>query len=238
MVHTHHQDFAVEIHEDPKEIRGLLKLVKSKIITARGKGVAWQNVLDALRPRTSRFWKNLTPESKRYFLQRLKPYWEVHRHRMPPVSATAIEALRDSGQLQLLAGNIESVASNDGKVYLQYTSSTTGNTQRLTLDHIINCTGPHGDYNRCNNVVFKKMLAIGWMVQDDLKLGIKTGVRGEIMKQNGVVLQNAFAVGPVRKATEWESTAIREIRTHAENVAFHIVSKTEQNHEVVVELGL
>ena len=82
------------------------------------------------------------------------------------------------------------------------------------------------------------MLNKGWMKQDDLKIGIVTGVRGEIIQNNGVVLQNAFSIGPLRKATEWESTAIREIRMQAEETAAYISSRIELNHEVMVEIGI
>ena len=76
------------------------------------------------------------------------------------------------------------------------------------------------------------------MQQDGLKLGIRTGARGEIIKNNGVVLHNAFAIGPLRKAMEWETTAIREIRTQAENVALHIAGKAERTNEMTLESGL
>jgi uncharacterized NAD(P)/FAD-binding protein YdhS len=61
------------------------------------------------------------------------------------------------------------------------------------------------------------------MKPDELKLGIETGYNGEIITVQGNPLPNAFAIGPLRKALEWESTAIREIKMQAEQLALDIV---------------
>ena len=171
-------------------------------------------------------------------MKRLKNYWEIHRHRMPTASANAIKQMQASGQLVLLAGNIVGAELKSDKVAFKYYTKKVSKTESLSVDFVINCTGPSSDYYKCDNVLIKNLLDKGWMNQDELKLGIRTGARGEVIKENGVVLQNAFAVGPLRKAMEWESTAMREIRTQAENVALHIAGKTERNNEMIVEIGL
>lgn len=236
--HADTQDFVFDLQDEPQTIRDLLKEVKKRIKVAADKGIAWQNVLDAMRPRTARLWKNLDTKSKKYFLNRVKVYWEIHRHRMPAASANAIKELRASGQLNFVSGNITAVQKNGDNINLTYTPKGELGKKVIEANVVINCTGPLSDYYKCENTLIKNLLNKGWMQQDELKIGIKTGVRGEIITANGVVLNNAFCVGPLRKAMEWESTAVREIRTHAENVAFHIAGKAEKNYEMEVEIGL
>ncbi len=236
--HTNTQDFVFDLYEELKDIRQLFLEVKKRFVTAEAKGVAWQNVLDAMRPRVPRLWKGLDADSKKYFLSRFKTFWEIHRHRMPEASSKAIIEMEQSGQFVLLAGNIVQAVKREDRIEFSYKPRQTAEVKTLPVDYIINCTGPLSDYYKCGNGLIINLLNKGWMQQDDLKIGIKTGVRGEVIQQNGVVLQNAFCVGPLRKAMEWESTAVREIRTHAENVAFHIAGKTEHNYEMEVEIGL
>lgn len=236
--HTASQDFVFDLYDEPKDIHQLLPEVKKRFTAAAARGIEWQNVLDAMRPRTARLWKGLDAVSKKYFLSRFKTFWEIHRHRMPVASADALKQMEQQGQFVLLAGNIVSAVKQQQKIAFTYTPRHASENKTIAVDYVINCTGPLGDYYKCENNLVKNLLNKGWMQQDDLKLGIKTGVRGEIIQQNGVVLQNAFCVGPMRKAMEWESTAVREIRTHAENLAFHIAGKTEQNYEMEVEIGL
>lgn len=238
MQHTTMLDTLVTVPDDIKDIRQLAAVVRSKITEAAGKNIDWQNVLDALRPRTSRLWRNLDTVSKRYFLKRLKPYWEIHRHRMPLASANALNDMMATGQLKLISGNVVSAALQNGRILFRYYDRKNATTHNLPVDFILNCTGPSGDYYKCDNMLMINLLNKGWMQQDELKLGIKTGTRGEIIKDNGVVLHNAYAIGPMRKAMEWESTAVREIRTHAEQVAFLITEQTERRQELMVEIGL
>ncbi len=236
--HTAIQTFTVDIAEEPKDVYELLRLIKTKIADAGNQNVEWQNVLDAIRPHTPRLWKSLNTDSKKYFLKRLKTYWEIHRHRMPTASANAIKQMQANGQLVLLMGNIIGTEFKDDKVVFKYFTKKLSKPESLSVDFVINCTGPSGDYYKCDNVLIKNLLDKGWMNQDELKLGVRTGSRGEIIKENGVVLQNAFAVGPLRKAMEWESTAMREIRTQAENIALLIAGKAERNNEMMLEIGL
>ncbi len=236
--HVPAQDFIFELHTEPKNTSELFRAIRSRIIKAAEQGIAWQNVLDAMRPRTARLWRGLDADSKKYFLKRFKTYWEIHRHRMPAASAKAIEELRSKGQLVVLAGSITDVQNKDGRLEIGYLPRKDSAAVTFHADYIINCTGPLSDYYKCENKLIKNLLNKGWMQQDELKLGIKTGIKGEVIKQNGVVLTNAFCIGPLRKALEWESTAVREIRTHAENVAFNIAGQTERNYELEVEIGL
>ena len=110
--------------------------------------------------------------------------------------------------------------------------------QTLIVDKIVNCTGPSTDYHTTENTLFKQLLNKGWMKQDVLKLGVETGYRGEIIQQNGVILRNAFAIGPVRRAAEWETTAMREIRTQAENIATILSQPAEKGYEMILNVGL
>lgn len=236
--HTTMHDTLLTLPDDIKDIHQLAGVLRTKINEAGTKNIAWQNVLDALRPRTSRLWRNLDVVSKRYFLKRLKPYWEIHRHRMPLASANALKEMETAGQFQLISGNVVSAALQNGRILFRYYDRKAATTNNLTVDFILNCTGPSGDYYKCDNLLMINLLNKGWLQQDELKLGIKTGNRGEIIKDNGVVLHNAYAIGPMRKATEWESTAVREIRTHAEQVAFLIAEQTERRQELMVEIGL
>lgn len=236
--HAPVQHFVFDINHEAKEARHALDLLRQNTAVASKQDISWQNVMDALRPYTAVIWKRMSLDSKKYFLQRLRTYWEIHRHRMPLASANCIQELRDSGQLKLVAGNIQSVECKGDTMVVHYVPKGDKIDSTLAVHHIINCTGPLNDYHQTSNTLIKNLLNKGWMKQDALKLGIETGARGEIIKSNGVVLNHAFAIGPLRKAAEWESTAIREIRTQAENVALAIVLPSLKNYEMAVESGL
>jgi fatty acid desaturase len=59
---------------------------------------------DGLRPHLPALWNRLPPEEKSRFLRHVRPYWDVHRHRMAPEIARRIADLQQSGHLSILAG--------------------------------------------------------------------------------------------------------------------------------------
>ena len=74
-------------------------------------GGSWYGRIDGLRPHTQDIWQLLTLKEKRRFLRLLRPYWDLHRHRIAPEVNTAVEALRRSGQLEVIGGRIVSASS-------------------------------------------------------------------------------------------------------------------------------
>ena len=59
---------------------------------ARQTGSDWRQVIDALRPRTTRLWRSLGWEDQRRFLREDLRQWDILRHRMPPTIADEIHA--------------------------------------------------------------------------------------------------------------------------------------------------
>lgn len=236
--HDDIQLYTFEVSNEPTQTEEVLSLLKQNIDKASMLKVSWQNVMDAMRPYTSRFWKGLNLTQKKLFLKKLRTYWEIHRHRMPKASAKALEQLKQSGQLEVLAGSYVSVSKNGSTINFTYQNKSNKLNQSVTVHRILNCTGPSTDYYKTGNILFKNLLAKEWMKQDALKLGIETGFRGEVIKSTGVILQNTFTIGPIRRAMEWETTAIREIRTQAENVAITVAFPSERSYDMATETGL
>lgn len=52
----------------------------------------WRAVVDSLRPYTHRLWQGLPLEERRRFLRHVRPYWDIHRHRIAPAVAARLAA--------------------------------------------------------------------------------------------------------------------------------------------------
>jgi uncharacterized NAD(P)/FAD-binding protein YdhS len=72
--------------------------------------------MDGLRPHGQRLWKQAGENERRRFLRHLRPWWDVHRHRMAAEVAEAIERLQAEGRLTLAAGRLLEVRSEAGEV--------------------------------------------------------------------------------------------------------------------------
>ena len=61
-------------------------------------------MLDALRPNLRRLWRRLPYAQRRRFLRHLRPYWDIHRHRMAPEVASLLDKLQLEGRLTFQRG--------------------------------------------------------------------------------------------------------------------------------------
>ena len=209
----------------PTQVRSLLHLLRQEVRTATAQGNNWRSILDSLRPITSQLWQQLPPAEQKRFLRHLRPYWEYHRHRTAPEIAAAIEQWRESGQLEIHAGRIESYAEDSTQV--KVTLGLRGKPTRITLpvQLVINCTGSEGNCRKLQQPLILNLLKTGLIQPDALGLGLKVASTGEIINDQGQPENWLYTLGAPCKGLLWETTAVPELRQQAETLA-EILIKT------------
>ena len=80
---------------------------------------------------------------------------------------------------------------------------------------VINCTGPLPSNSVESNPVIGSLLVSGVLRPDELSLGIETTPNGNAIAADGREVADLFLVGTLRKSTDWESTAVPELRNQA-----------------------
>ncbi len=161
----------------------------------------------------------MTPAERRRFLSRLRPFWEVHRHRMARKVGERFYEMLDRGEVRVLAGRVESAHADGDGVALTIRERRTGNSTAARAAWVINCTGPSPSNRAESNPVIGSLLVSGWVRPDDLALGIDTAPAGNAVADDGQIVPDLFVVGTLRKPAYWESTAVSELRQQAASVA-------------------
>jgi uncharacterized NAD(P)/FAD-binding protein YdhS len=75
-----------------------------------------------------------------------------------------------------------------------------------------------------SNPVIGSLLMSGALQPDALSLGIETTRNGNPVSANGEEHADLFLVGTLRKSTDWESTAVPELRQQAATVAASVIT--------------
>jgi uncharacterized NAD(P)/FAD-binding protein YdhS len=160
---------------------------------------------------------------KKYFLRRIRPYWEIARHRIPAKSALLLNEMMNTGQLELKKGYIVEAKSTDSGIEIVYRSED--NAIRQVFHKVINCTGPESNYRKVRFPIISDLIGRGKVQTDSLGLGIKCTPEGRIINQQDNVEEGIWCIGPMRKAMLWETTALRELREQASELASLIMEK-------------
>jgi len=197
----------------------LLDSVRTIVREVQIPGGNWRGVIDNVRPRTNALWKALSLAEQRRFVRHALPYWNVHRHRIPPESAKDIAELMASGELRMLAGRTGEIEVNE--CGLRVPIKLRGSSDVLALDagRVINCSGPQHDSRKLANPLIQSLLVQGLMVPYPLNVGVQVAENGAFVGADGAPSTRLFSIGPARFGTLIETTAIPEIRVQARELA-------------------
>ncbi len=177
--------------------------------TVRAAGDDWRLAIDSLRATTPDLWQALGPWRREQFARHLRRLWDVHRHRMAPSIADAIEGWRSEGRLEVVAAPVEWLDASDGRVVLK-----SADDRSWIADRVVVATGPGDSVTTCpllGPLVEEGTLAsgpLGWGVDVEPATLRPRDHRGNPWPQLHVV-------GPPTRGTLFEATAMPEIRQQA-----------------------
>jgi len=180
------------------------------------RGWDWRQVVDGMRPHTTEIWRGWTLTQRASFLRHARNLWDVHRHRMAPEVAAEIENLQRDGSLRIHRGRIVSLS---GDIDVNWRPFGADREQTIRVARVINCTGPATDYERIELPLAMQMRRAGWVVPDPLRLGVETDADGMLIGADGKPVPGLYTMGPLRRPSLWESTAIPDIRNQAAALA-------------------
>ncbi|MBM7516664.1 FAD/NAD(P)-binding protein [Nocardioides nitrophenolicus] len=219
-----HTAWVTKVPDDAVTADDIAAAVADECRAAGERGVGWRAVVDGLRPLTQELWRRLSVAERRRFLEVHARDWEVRRHRMAPEVALRLQSYRYDGRLAVQAGSLHAVEDLGERCRV----TTAPGQAPIEVDAVVNCTGPLADVRRSTDPLLKALVARGTVAPDPLALGIDSTPDGGVVSADGRVVDGLFVVGPPRKGTLWESTAIPEIRGQAAQVAAAVLERTSR----------
>jgi uncharacterized NAD(P)/FAD-binding protein YdhS len=211
----------------PDTVRALLQALRRDAAQAEATGVGWRSAFDALRPYHHKIWRSLSLNEKRRFMRHLRPYWDIHRHRMAPQVAWRVDELLDNERLSIRAGRLDGASlTADG---LTATVRPRGGAPAWSVEAtaLINCSGPSSDYYRARDPIVQAVLEQGLARPDPLNLGLDVTPEGALIGMDGLPSRHLFAFGPLSKAPFYEMTAVPELRSQCADAARRFVAAAE-----------
>ena len=190
-----------------------------RAVRMRAREVGWRVAVDELRPHTQHIWRRHDGDAKRRFLRHLRPYWDVHRHRLASPVAARIAALEQEGRLTFAAGKLTAARVEDGRAQLHVRPRGRQAEIVLCADRIVNCTGPESDLARAGSPLVDDLLAQGLVRSDAHRLGFDVEPSGRVRGADGTVRSGLFAIGAITKGEAWEIVAVPDIRRQVWDLA-------------------
>lgn len=178
-----------------------------------------------------RLWRGMDLVNRRRFLRHVRPFWEVHRHRVATAVSRLIDNLQQSGRLTLVAGRILNCAEEGDHAEIEYRDQGNGRIGTLRVSRIVNCTGHESDARKIDSPIVRSLLKNRSARVDSCLQGLDVTEEGAVVDATGRPSTYLFALGSVRKGLLWESTAVPEIRIQALQLAKSLASQLARSQE-------
>lgn len=200
-------------------LRLQLRSFRRSLAEHQAQGGDWRDMVGALRSGTPALWQAWSEIERARFLRHLRPYWDTARHRCAPAAHAAFDSLRRSGTLSLHAARV--VDARPGADGIEVVMRRRGARECFSerVQHVVNCTGPSSDLQRCRSSLVDGLLSRGLIVPDAPRLGIQVAADGALIDAEGRPSRLLSYIGPLLKARDWEATAVPELRVHAQHLA-------------------
>lgn len=201
----------------------LLRAVRRECQKALAQGIDWQAPLDTVRVHIGRLWSQASEREKRQFVRHVRPWWESHHHRSPPLSAELLARLHEEGRLRIHAASFLGLEPTvNGEVTLRLRRRGEQHISHFSGAALINSSGIEYDWRRVARPLPRQLLARGLIKPGPLALGIAADASGAVLDEHGVVSERLFAMGPPLRGMWWESTAVTDVALQAKALALKL----------------
>ncbi|WP_432754240.1 FAD/NAD(P)-binding protein [Pseudomonas sp. WMBT8] len=212
-------DFLAEDHRLRSPLQ-LLRAVRRQCHSAQAQGIDWQAPLDTVRAHIGRLWSQASERQKRQFVRHVRPWWESHHHRSPPLSAALVARLHEQGRLRIHAASFLGLEPTvNGVVTLRLRRRGEQHITHVSGAALINSSGIEYDWRRVARPLPRQLLARGLIKPGPLALGIAADASGAVLDAQGVASERLFAMGPPLRGIWWESTAVTDVAIQAKALA-------------------
>lgn len=173
-------------------------------------GFEWQESINKIRPHVSYIWASLSAVEQQRLTKAL-PWWNIHRHRIPPCAYANLQQLREQHRLTITHCRVRAVEKVSNGFQLR-------SGQPIAVDKVINinadkvvlCSGYAPGFNRVKNLG-ETLLA----PEDHLRRAlVKSDTTFRISATH-----NIFALGPALSGLLFETTALHETRQQANTIS-------------------
>lgn len=189
--------------------------VASALVAAlrrRANAIGWRNAVDELRPFTQFMWGNASEAERSRFLRHLRPWWDVHRHRLASEVAAKIDALIANGRLTILSGKTLAARATEAGIAVDWRPRGADAAETISVQRVINCTGPLGDLGRTADPLLRDLTARGLIRADAHRIGIDVDNQARTIAADGRPNDWLYALGPMTRGAFWEIVAVPDIR--------------------------
>ena len=209
-------------------LRQQLRHIREDVALAARFQHPWQRVLDTVRQQGQVFWQQLSQADRQRFLRHVRRYWDIHRYRIAPQVAGALDAMQAQGTLRIAAARLSGACPQGHRLGLQLLPRSGEPGTHLT-DYLILTTGPAHGKLIASQPFLHALARQGLIREDPLGLGLDTDPLSRARTREGVSQPGLLVAGPAARGQFGELMGLPQVADHAALLA-HQAGETLRQH--------
>ena len=175
-------------------VLAVLRALRRRCREVETAGGTWHDPFDDLRDSVWQIWPSFSIEDKRRFMRHLRPWYDIHRFRMPPQTEQIVAEAEADGLVSFRAAHAVSATADE--MYLTVGLRDRGQDDVRTENYgaVINCTGtiagpgddPMSRAIESSGLMRAHPSGIGWDVDKDCRA----------IRRDGKTNRRLFVIGP------------------------------------------
>jgi len=185
----------VRRHGAPRSIVELARIVREDARARIARGEPWHGAIDDVRDAAGELWHGLTVSDRRRFLRHLKPYYDVHRFRIPPQTRDIVREAEERGQLRFESGRIIGAEAVAETVAVTIRRRGEAHARVHSYDAIVSCAGLSDVVEHSSNSLVRSCLQQRLARPSDLGRGLDSDERGRVIDASGTPDPAVYVIG-------------------------------------------
>ncbi|MEQ1754468.1 MAG: FAD/NAD(P)-binding protein [Micropepsaceae bacterium] len=186
------------VSNDPAEPSALrwMQGLREHVRALEAEGQSWHAAFDAFAVTVSRCWPLLPLGEQLRFLRRLRPWYDAHRFRSPPMTDAVVHEAEKRGQVAYRSATPRSVSTNTNGTLQVTLASKQGSVGTETFDAIVNCSGLEAGATVEGNPLLRSLARRGVLVQHPTGLGFVVDKDCRAVSADGLSSPRIRVIGP------------------------------------------
>jgi uncharacterized NAD(P)/FAD-binding protein YdhS len=182
-------------------------------------GGDWRSVVDGLRPYNQSLWQSWPAWEKRQFLRHVRPWWNIHRHRLPPELYASLVRTVDAGQVTLIAAEFIDIERSGHSVRATIRPRGSDRQDIMDVARIYDCGGVSVDVRASANPIIRHLIQTEAARPDAMHIGLDVDENCALITADGTASTRIRVVGPLTRGRYFEIEAIPDIRVQCARLA-------------------
>ncbi len=195
-------------HGRPDTLAQIVRALRADIRRLDPGRASWHALFDEVRDASHVLWPHLSTAEQLRFLRHLKPWYDVHRFRIPPQTERIVERAVGSGQLAFHRARVRAVKHGPRDFAVTLHDCGVKGTHEANYSTLINCTGFDGRLAALTDPLWRGLAADGLVRSSACGLGVEVDLDSCAIGARGARIRGLYVIGPLTGGSLGEASSV------------------------------